>query len=130
MSDRHQITPALELKATGGPARLFGLDRNFVRIGRDLDSEIVLDDRNVSRSHARVFRSGDRYYVEDLGSKHRTYLDGRPLPPNTPVALRDDGRVAICGYTLTYRREAVSVRPADELPSSILRTLDAPTSLA
>lgn len=51
-------------------------------IGRSPHCDIVLDDRQVSRYHARVSWHNDCYYVEDLGSKNGTAVNGeRSLVP-------------------------------------------------
>ena len=54
MTGEIYIEKALELVSKNGPTRLFGLDRDEIRIGRDSESEVVLDDQRVSRSHARI----------------------------------------------------------------------------
>ncbi len=62
---------------TSGPAagKAFPLEGQ-VELGRDASSAgIVLNDDQVSRSHARVFRAGDGgWVVRDLGSANGTYL--------------------------------------------------------
>ena len=126
MPHREHVTPALELFSKGIPARLFGLDRDVVRIGRDSGSEVVIDDQRVSRSHARVLRRDDVYYVEDLESYNLTYLDDRPLPPNTPVPLRDGSRISICDHELVFRRAAIVIRTEKTGDSAVLKTLDEP----
>ena len=45
-------------------------------IGRQDDCDIPLPDRQVSRSHARIFWKDDSYYIEDLKSKNSTHLNG------------------------------------------------------
>ena len=41
--------------------------------------------------HARVFRRGDEVYVEDLGSRNGTYVNGSPVA--SPIRLRRGDRV-------------------------------------
>ena len=62
-------------------------------IGRAADNTIQLDDRSVSRHHARVLAGGDGAWVEDAGSTHGTFLDGRPVGGRT--RLRDGARVHV-----------------------------------
>jgi len=57
-----------------------------VVVGRSSDAEIAVPDRAMSRRHARLFRSGDRWYVEDLGSRNGTVLDGRRIESPTVLA--------------------------------------------
>ena len=84
-------SPPAEKPARGrGPARLrivepearrgetFTLD-DEVTVGRGGGCGIVLDDSFVSQVHARVFRRNGDVYVEDLGSRNGTLLNGRPV---------------------------------------------------
>ena len=128
MPHRQNVSPALELIGKNGPTRLFGLDRDVVRIGRDSGSEVVLDDQRVSRSHARILRKDDGFHVEDLESHNLTYLDDRLLAPNTPVPLRDGSRITICDHMLVFRRAAVVIRAGGPGDSAVLKTLDDPGS--
>jgi pSer/pThr/pTyr-binding forkhead associated (FHA) protein len=43
------------------------LDQDEVVVGRAAEARIRLDDRDVSRRHARLVRDGARWFVEDLG---------------------------------------------------------------
>ena len=45
-------------------------------IGRQSDNHLVLRDNRVSRNHARIIYDGGTYYLEDLSSRHGTYLNG------------------------------------------------------
>jgi pSer/pThr/pTyr-binding forkhead associated (FHA) protein len=84
-------TPAKEHAARGrGPARLRILEPAARRgetfalpdeltVGRGGGCGIVLDDTFVSQVHARVFRRGGDVYVEDLGSRNGTLLNGKPV---------------------------------------------------
>ena len=49
------------------------------------------DDGFVSTVHARVFRRGDEVFVEDLGSRNGTFLNGDRVA--TPTRLRRGDRV-------------------------------------
>ena len=58
-------------------------------IGRGPDAAIRLDDDYVSTRHARIGRSEDTWYVEDLGSTNGTYLNGERLRVARPVVKGD-----------------------------------------
>lgn len=57
-----------------------GIERplsSSVTVGSDPEAcDLVLDDRGVSRRHARFGVSAEGVWVEDLGSRNGTYLDG------------------------------------------------------
>jgi hypothetical protein len=48
-------------------------------IGRSEENDIVIQDPNVSRRHARLLRSENGFVVEDLDSTNGTLLDGAPI---------------------------------------------------
>ena len=60
----------------------------------------VLDDQRVSRSHARILRRADGFYVEDLESHNLTFLDDRELTPK----LRPQGRSPYRSWTFWVNR--------------------------
>jgi hypothetical protein len=73
-----------------GPARLRILEpvarrgETFVlpdelTVGRGGGCGMVLDDTFVSQVHARVFRRDGDVFVEDLGSRNGTLLNGKPV---------------------------------------------------
>ena len=69
------------------------LDKPVTTIGRWHDNDVVVDDRWVSRYHARVLRQDDRYLVEDLDSKNGTFVNGQRI--TAPVPLGDGDQVQV-----------------------------------
>ncbi len=69
-------------------------------IGREGFCDIVLMKRTVSRKHARVFFDGRQYQVEDLGSAHGTFLNGRRVSKATP--LNDGDRINIFDVPIAF----------------------------
>jgi pSer/pThr/pTyr-binding forkhead associated (FHA) protein len=61
------------------PGRIFELTSDEVTIGRDITNDIVINDAEVSRKHARLTLEGERYKIEDLNSTNGTYIDGQRL---------------------------------------------------
>ncbi len=47
-----------------------------VRIGRDPDNEVVINDEEVSRTHFKIKKRGRLYIIEDLESRNGTYING------------------------------------------------------
>ncbi len=67
------------------------LDDEIV-IGRSTRAGLTIPDRSLSRLHARLFRSGETWFVEDLGSRNGTFID----------QVRTDGATRInLGQTVT-----------------------------
>ena len=70
----------------------FPLARAEIVLGRGADCDIQVDRDSVSRRHARVFRTGDSWSVEDLQSTNGSYVNDVPV---TKSVLRDADFVKI-----------------------------------
>lgn len=66
--------------------REIALDDGENLIGRDPEARVRIDDRDVSRRHARIRIEGESAVIEDLGSKNGTYVDGHRLTRPSPIA--------------------------------------------
>jgi pSer/pThr/pTyr-binding forkhead associated (FHA) protein len=64
-------------------------------IGRSLGSDIRVDHSSVSRRHARIFRDGSDYYIEDLGSANGTLVNDSDVHQNSPVRLRTGDHIRV-----------------------------------
>lgn len=69
------------------------LAQPVTEIGRWDDNDVVIDDRWVSRYHAQVRREGDKYVVQDLGSKNGTFVNGRRIA--APLSLSDGDEIQV-----------------------------------
>jgi sigma54-dependent transcription regulator len=90
-------------------------------LGYDQLVNAGLADGRVSRHHARITRRGPRYYLEDLGSKNGTWLDGVRVSKGEPVPL-DDGALVRVGRTLCVLREELEGAMPKSWPSEIATT--------
>lgn len=91
----------LVLQRGGEPGMIWPLERRTITIGRNSDCEIVLDDRQVSRYHARIIWRNDHYEVEDLGSKNGTHLNGREVSEAETLHDGDEVQIAL-RYKLAF----------------------------
>jgi pSer/pThr/pTyr-binding forkhead associated (FHA) protein len=60
-----------------------------VVIGRQPDSDFVIDERTVSRRHAAIHRENYGWVLEDLGSLNGTRVNGRRVAKRTIVEPGD-----------------------------------------
>jgi len=60
-----------------GAEQVLPLEKRRMRIGRDPESDIPLDDPSVSRRHVVLNRVYDEYFLEDQNSTNGTVLNGR-----------------------------------------------------
>jgi len=61
-----------------------------VVIGRNADSDFVIDERTVSRHHAAIHRDGPLWMLEDLGSTNGTRVNGEPVRRRTAIKPGDE----------------------------------------
>jgi pSer/pThr/pTyr-binding forkhead associated (FHA) protein len=54
-------------------------------VGKSMDNQIVLQSPTISRLHARVFPKDGCFWLEDMGSKNGTRLDGTPVDEAMPL---------------------------------------------
>jgi hypothetical protein len=59
--------------------RAFPMEKTELFVGRDLSNDIVINDPEVSRRHARLFLQGNNFVLEDLGSTNGTAVNGQRL---------------------------------------------------
>jgi serine phosphatase RsbU (regulator of sigma subunit)/pSer/pThr/pTyr-binding forkhead associated (FHA) protein len=88
-------------------------------LGRHPDCDIVLDVGAVSRHHAQVVRVEDDFFVEDLGSRNGTFVNGELIEGR--YRLQDNDRVKICDLLFTFHPQP----PTHETDSSTSATPDA-----
>jgi pSer/pThr/pTyr-binding forkhead associated (FHA) protein len=85
--------PKLTLKFDGRELRECAVGKHPVSIGRLPDNMIVIDNPAVSGRHARVFREGNHYVVEDLKSTNGTFVNEKPIAHHTLL----EGDVVLVG---------------------------------
>lgn len=108
LADQTQQSPALAamVHVVGGQElQVYPLLAEEFIIGRIKACNITIaDDSNVSRKHARIYKSGVVFLVEDLGSSNGTYLNGVELLG--PTELRVGDEVEIGDQLFRFKREA------------------------
>ncbi len=96
----------LVLKSGPGSGTEFLLDKAELFLGRDPGNDIVINDPEVSRRHARLLKVGDTYSIEDLGSTNGTFIRGLRLA--APVTLRP-GEVITLGERVIVQFEVLGL---------------------
>jgi len=95
---------------------VFELTKEVTLFGRDVTSDIVLGDTEVSRQHARITHTAGGYVLEDLGSTNGTFVNGERLI--SPRVLNPGDLIGFGeGVTLTF--DAVSPDAAATIASSV-----------
>lgn len=64
-------------------------------IGRESDCDLVIDDRQVSRRHARLYQTPEGVFLEDLDSKNGTYINHKKIEGAAPLNEGDVIQIAL-----------------------------------
>ncbi|MFT3700442.1 MAG: SpoIIE family protein phosphatase [Kofleriaceae bacterium] len=104
--------PSLIFLAGPIAGRRYKLGEGEYVIGRRSDCQIFVPDMRVSRQHARLWRDGETWSLEDLGSNNGTYINGIRLQSSTQ--LKHDDEITIANNKI--RVEATE--PASDGPGS------------
>ncbi len=87
------------------PKSQWPLAKSAIIIGREVESDIQIDDRQVSRRHAEITRTKQGYMLRDLASKNGTFLNGEAVSQEPRLIRNGDSiGIALCG-TLTFVEE-------------------------
>jgi LysM repeat protein len=98
------------------PNQAFSLHKAVLTLGRAVDNDIVIDDSEVSRHHARLTLRGNDWVLEDLGSRNGTFVNGQRI--TGPVALRPGSQVALGPDVLFSMEGGAPVAPVARRPAA------------
>ncbi len=87
------------------PNQSFDILKDVTSLGRDISNDIVINDRETSRHHLRLTRSGDTMTIEDLGSTNGTFVNGKRISGLTPL---QNGDMIGLGETVTLALESLA----------------------
>lgn len=66
----------------------------------------VNDNSTVSRSHADILTREKRYFIIDLNSTNKTYVDGRAIPIEKEIELFDGTRIRLSNEEFVFHIES------------------------
>ncbi len=99
--------------------------RDEISIGRRKGNTIRLNERNVSRDHARLLRDDKVVFLEDMDSRYKTLCNGIPIDGKVKFNIGDV--FSIGDYALSLQSDAVSdiagiasAKPAEAAPPAKL----------
>ncbi len=89
-----------------GPAgyvgRHWSLENNDIIIGRSMSSNVFIDDRSVSKSHAKLTHSFGEVSIIDLDSTNKTIVNGTAIPPFVPKKLENNDQIKVGNVLFKY----------------------------
>ena len=116
----------------------FDLEKDVIYLGRSPHNDICLKDPYLSHRHLKISKRGEKYFIQDLGSKNGTFMNGVIISPEVEVEITE-GIAVTLGMSVVCLGKACldSVMPVldsifdsddlDEIAST--ETLDRPMTL-
>lgn len=65
--------------------------------------DVVINDKTISRLHARIWKEKESIYVTDLNSTNGTFKNGLRVDPNETVLIEPGDELRFGGMTFCYR---------------------------
>ena len=89
-----------------------------LNIGRSPDCEVLINDRQVSRYHARITQTNNWVELEDLESKNGTFIHGAPLSGKVMLTDGEIFQVAMVQKFVFYATDATM--PLDDVSALVM----------
>ena len=98
------VDPPVYFSVRCPDGRTVQVGRESVLIGRNPTCQIVLPDgtKGVSREHCRLEVRKNTLILTDVGSSYGTYVNGKKIPENTPVAISRGSRFWLATEKVTF----------------------------
>jgi pSer/pThr/pTyr-binding forkhead associated (FHA) protein len=122
----------LEIIEGPGAGKQYDIDRPVV-IGRDNTADLVIDDSQASRRHARIEPTSHGAVVEDMGSTNGTFINDNELHGRAELGPNDELLVGVTVMQVRTSQDvqrqpsAVRAVPAFAVPESRPTFTDAVT---
>jgi two-component system cell cycle response regulator len=104
IAEAGQAPPSIVLLV--GPASAIGrqwpLEDTDRIIGRSPNSHIFVDDRSVSKSHAKILLEGGDVSILDLESTNKTVINGQVITPLQPMRLSNNDQIKVGNVIFKY----------------------------
>ncbi|MBU3207168.1 FHA domain-containing protein [Clostridium algidicarnis] len=73
--------------------------RGSITLGRTEENNVVLSDKYVSSTHAKIYSNNDKYFLEDLKSTNGTILNGVKINGQVQIFVGDQIQIG----SLTFK---------------------------
>jgi pSer/pThr/pTyr-binding forkhead associated (FHA) protein len=118
MAERYRLV----MSVGPNPGKVFELTMDSMSIGREASNDIVVQEAELSRNHARISRRGGAFVLEDLGSTNGTFVNRqritspRTLAPGDEIGLGENVVVVFQGEGAAATVAASGRAPATRQP--------------
>ena len=105
----------LTLTLSGRTLERYEFDKESVKIGRNEDCDVTIDNLGVSRYHSEIVSKDGFYILRDLKSNNGTFVNGKRIDSYN---LNDGDEISIGKFTISFSGKAQVALPEPELPGA------------
>ena len=99
-------------------------------IGRSEDCDVSINYDLLTRQHLEIEKKEGQFYVKDLGSTNKSYLNESELSPHKSVLLRVDDEITVSDLKIIFEiRDTSYENKIQNLPAQVLETAEEEDSL-
>ncbi|MBF0243876.1 MAG: FHA domain-containing protein [Planctomycetes bacterium] len=95
--------PRIRIKSGPDKGRVFVIDADIVKLGRDAHCQAQLLDTGVSREHAEIYRVGEMYFIRDLNSRNGIMVNDLSVQDEL---LREGDVIQLCNFQLVFEGDS------------------------
>lgn len=95
LKEADDVPPAIVvlIGPPGYVGKQYPVTANDIVIGRSVESQVYIDDKSLSRSHAKFAVNGAEISIIDLGSTNKTIVNGQVVPPLASCLLKNNDQI-------------------------------------
>lgn len=93
----------LLLTNNGEITQEFVVDQPNIIIGRSPQSNVIIDNGDVSRAHAQIVSTPNGFFVSDMGSTNGTFLNGAAIKAKQMFQLKSNDQVNLGNVSLMFQ---------------------------
>ncbi len=95
LREADEVPPALVvlIGPPGYVGKQYPITANDIVIGRSVEAQVYIDDKSISRSHAKFAVNGNEISIIDLGSTNKTIVNGEVVPPLASCLLKNNDQI-------------------------------------
>ena len=97
-------------------------EKTVIKVGRDSECDIILEDDFVSGFHAEITFKDDGAVVEDKGSTNGTFVKGKKIKKEK---IKEDTAIKIEDFIITFKLKAEQNPAVSDLQQTIVRLEEA-----
>lgn len=104
----------LTLTLSGRTLERYEFDKDSVKIGRNEDCDVTIDNLGVSRYHSEILQKDGFFILRDLKSNNGTFVNGKRIESYN---LNDGDEISIGKFTISFSGKANVALPEPAVPS-------------